>query len=78
MGRPFAEWPPDDKILSLFRDWIVAQNDADALGQLNPHNDTPEKAEFDAACARIDALAWSIADIPSQGPIGLAIKAYLR
>jgi hypothetical protein len=36
MGQPFADWPPDDKILSLFRDWIVAQNDADALGQLNP------------------------------------------
>jgi hypothetical protein len=28
MGQPFADWPPDDKILSLFRDWIVAQNDA--------------------------------------------------
>jgi hypothetical protein len=78
MGQPFADWPPDDKILSLFRDWIVAQNDAHALGQLKPDDDTPEKAEFDAACARIDELAWSIADIPSHGPIGLAIKADLR
>jgi hypothetical protein len=78
MGQPFADWPPDDEILSLFRDWIVAQNDAHALGQLDPKDHTTEKAEFDAACDRTDALAWSIADIPSHGPIGLAIKAYLR
>jgi hypothetical protein len=73
MTQPF---PPDDEILSLFREWIVAQTEADALGY--PSLDHPQRGEFDAAHERIEQLAWSIADVPSRGPIGLAIKAYLR
>ena len=75
MTHPF---PPDDEIISLFRDWIVAQHEADALGERGPADGTPEKAEFDAACDRIAELVQTIADTASLGPIGLAIKVYLR
>jgi hypothetical protein len=32
MGQPFAaDWPPDEAIVSLFPEWIVAQIEAQAL-----------------------------------------------
>lgn len=76
-SHPFAELSADDEIVSLFRDWIAAQNEAHALG-VPDLDDTQGRAEFDAAWHDVDELVWSIADIPSHGPIGLAIKAYLR
>src|SRR5205807_4458472 len=79
MGQSLAtNWPPDNEIVSLFREWIVAQTEAQALSGRVIADATPEKAAFDTACDRIDELVGAIADTPSLGPIGLAIKAYLR
>jgi hypothetical protein len=74
----FADWPPENAIVALFRQWVAAENEADALGQRDAEDGTPERAEFDAASARPTDLADAIAAIPSRGPVGLAIKAYLR
>jgi hypothetical protein len=74
MTQPF---PPDDEILSLFREWIVRQRVAQAISDLNPQDNTLQKAEYDAACDRFSELEGRIADIPSRGPIGLAVKCYL-
>jgi hypothetical protein len=73
--------PPDCSdvaIVSLFREWIAAVIEAEALAQNNPADDTPEQAAFETACCRADDLVGAIADIPSQGPVGLAVKAFLR
>jgi hypothetical protein len=43
-----------------------------------PADGTPQKAEYDAACDRISELVQRIADTPSAGPIGLAVKCFLR
>jgi hypothetical protein len=79
MGQPFvANWPPDEAIVSLFREWIVAQIEAQALSERVTADDTLEQAAFDTACARIRELVGAIADTLALGPAGLAIKAYLR
>ncbi len=69
---------PDEQILSLFREWIVAQIEAQDLSERATADHTPQQAAFDAAVNRIVELVDAIADIPSLGPVGLAIKAYLR
>jgi hypothetical protein len=78
MTHPAADWPPENAIVALFRQWVAAEIEADALGQRDAEDGTPEQAEFEAASERTTDLADAIAAIPSRGPVGLAIKAYLR
>jgi hypothetical protein len=73
-----ADWPPENAIVALFRQRVAAENEADALGQRDAEDGTPERAEFNAATERTTDLADAIVAIPSRGPVGLAIKVYLR
>jgi hypothetical protein len=78
MTHPVADWPADAEILSLFREWIVAQTEAAALSKQATRVDCTGQDEFDAACDRIVELVQAIARTASLGPVGLSIKAYLR
>jgi len=73
-----ADWPPEEEILSLFREWIVAQIEAQPLSERVTADHTPEQAAFESASDRTVELVDAIADTPSRGPVGMAIKAYLR
>src|SRR5438477_400215 len=59
----------DEKILSLFRDWIDAQR---ARQNIKSDDEEEHQAAFDATWA----IAHTIANMPSAGPAGLIVKAY--
>jgi hypothetical protein len=53
---PGADWPPDNAIVALFRQWVAAENEAEALGRRDAEDGTPERAEFEAASERTTDL----------------------
>jgi hypothetical protein len=65
----------DGRILSLFREWMVAERATDALP--GGDDDSPEQAEAEAASQRTADIVTAIARTPATGPQGLAIKAYI-
>jgi hypothetical protein len=63
----------DDKIVSLFHDWIAAESNSDTVLDASGE----DSAEYEAAVDRITELEYAIADAPSASTAGVAIKAYL-
>jgi hypothetical protein len=57
----------DDRILSLFREWVAAKRHMSAV---------PDE-EYEAASAVLGDLEDTINETPSRGAAGLAIKSYL-
>jgi hypothetical protein len=70
----------DDKLLALFRDWVVAERAYAAINDTVSSKMTPA-AEEKAAVEVAQRAAWEIRDrialTPAAGPVGLAIKVYL-
>ncbi len=62
--------PGDDRILSLFREWVAASRHMAAV---------PGEAEEEckAAIAVVNGIEDTINETPSSGAAGLAIKSYL-
>jgi hypothetical protein len=69
-----ATIPNDSRILSLFREWVVAERVAGALAEDEKFDGSDEYYE---ALRRTNKLVAAISDIPAVGAAGLAIKSYL-
>jgi hypothetical protein len=70
-----AAAPDDNRILSLFREWMAARRHAGALYNLR---ELPDKEVEKHAWAHVNQLHCVIFDTPAAGVVGLAIKAYLQ
>lgn len=69
---PIVPAPDDNKILTLFREWVAATRASISLWK------DGNSEEYDAAAATIDdTIERPIIETPSSGAAGLAIKAYL-
>jgi hypothetical protein len=67
----------DAEILSLFREWIEAYRAQDRIIKPYPDTDAQDLPAWVTAQDHIDDLEQRIADIPAEGAVGLAAKAYM-
>jgi hypothetical protein len=67
----------DAELLALFPRWIDLKRAQDLIGLSTPEVDLQDIPEWVAGEEVIDELEQTICDIPAEGAIGLAIKAYM-
>jgi hypothetical protein len=65
----------DTRLVALFREWMAAERSS---ATLQSQDDSPERAEFEAACDRASDILDEIADTPANGLTGFVIKAYMH
>jgi hypothetical protein len=72
------DWPSDEQLVQLFREWQAADYEADTLGDHDFGDNSPQQLAFQRASDRCMELVAAVAAVPADGPIGLGIKSYLQ